>query len=154
MDSKKTHGWQLRYGKWTLFSDHSNDGSGAQESLTAATAELARRIGKLPAPSGLRTAPNERKANNMPLGISGPTSRRRTDGGTIQYYLQVTFPVPIGKPVNRSVYVATENTLTKEKYQVALNKAIALRESGVRSFKAAATRAKRQSAGISSLSVR
>ena len=31
LDSRKTHGWQLRYGKWKMFSDHSNDGSGARD---------------------------------------------------------------------------------------------------------------------------
>ena len=153
LDSKKTHGWQLRYGKWTLFSDHSNDGSGAEAALVAATAELARRIAKLPAPNGIRSEIKEGKANDMPVGISGPVTRRRVGYSALQYYLQVNFPVPGGKPVNRSVYIATENTLTPEKYQAALAKAIGIRETGVRKFKLAATKAKREHAGTSSLSV-
>ena len=151
LDSKKTHGWQLRYGKWTLFSDHSNDGSGAESSLAAAAAELARRIAKLPAPNGVRSEARQGKANDMPVGISGPVTRRRAGHSALQYYLQVTFPVSRGKPTNTSVYIATENTLTPEKYQAALAKAVALRDTGVRKFKLAATRAKRESVGVSSV---
>jgi len=151
LDSRKTHGWQLRYGKWTLFSDHSNDGSGAETALTAATAELARRIAKLPAPNGIKSEAKEGKANDMPVGVSGPITRRRKGHSALQYYLQVTFPVPGGKPVNRSVYIATENTLTPEKYQLALAKAMATRDTGVRKFKLAATKAKREGAGVSSV---
>ena len=155
MDSKRVHGWQLRYGpKWTLFSDYSDDGSGAAAALMAATAELARRINKLPAPHGLRSEAHPDKANGMPLGISGPTSRRRQVHTALEYYLQVTYPVPGGKPVNRSIYIATENTLTRERYQAALKKAIAMRDTGVRKFKLATTKAKREQAGASSLVMR
>ncbi len=151
IDSKKTHGWQIRYGRWTLFSDHSSDGSGAEAALMAAIAELARRISKLPAPNGIRSASKEGKLNDMPVGISGPLARRRAGNYALQYYLQVTYPVPGGKSANRSVYIATENTLTPEKYQAALAKAAAVRETGVRKFKLAATRSKREQAGQSSI---
>ena len=151
LDSRKTHGWQLRYGKWKMFSDYSNDGSGAEAALVVATAELARRIAKLPAPTGLRSRARTGKANDMPLGVSGPVARIRDGTRFTQYYLQVNFPIPDGKPANRSVYIATENTLTPEKYQAALTKAIALRDSGVRKFKLATTKAKREQAGASSV---
>ncbi len=151
LDNKNTHGWQVRYGKWALFSDHSQDGSGAAMALAAASAELARRIKKLPAPHGVRTAAIEGKGHGMPVGVSGPISRQRQGLGPVQYYLQVTYPVSGGKSVNRSVYIATENTLTKEKYHMALAKAIALRDTGVRKFKLATTKAKREQAGASSL---
>ena len=154
MDSKKVHGWHVRYGKWVLFSDYSNDGSGAMAALAAASAELARRISKLPAPHGLRSEAHPDKANGMPLGISGPTSRRRQVHTALEYYLQVTYPVPGGKPVNRSIYIATENTLTRERYQAALKKAVAMRDTGVRKFKLATTKAKREQAGASSLVMR
>ena len=151
LDSNKTHGWQLRYGKWMLFSDHSNDGTGAAEALVAATAELAKRISRLPAPTGLRTDVNAGKTSDMPVGVSGPITRRRKGHSALQYYLQVNFPIPGGKPVNRSVYIATENTLTPDKYQAAIAKAIAIRETGVRKFKLATTKAKREQAGLSSV---
>jgi hypothetical protein len=149
LDSEKVHGWQVRYGKSKLFSDHSNDGSGARASLREASAELARRIAKLPAPTGLPTVAREGKGNDMPLGVSGPISRQRAGGGAVEYYLQVTYPVAGAKSVNRSVYIATENTLSREKYRAALSKAIEIRESGVRRFKLATTKAKRQAAGVS-----
>ena len=151
LDSKNTHGWQLRYGKWTLFSDHSLDGSGAARALMEASAELERRIKKLPAPHGIRSVALAGKANGMPVGISGPISRQRQGLGPVQYYLQVTFPVSGGKPANRSVYIATENTLTREKYRLALAKANALRDTGVRKYKLATTKAKREQSGASSL---
>ena len=151
LDSNNTHGWQLRYGKWTLFSDHSNDGTGAAAALVAATTELARRIARLPAPSGVRKEVQQGKANGMPLGVSGPIVRRREGLVSAQFYLQVSYPVFSAKPANRSVYIATENTLTPEKYHAALNKAMALRETGVRKFKLATTKAKREQVGLSSV---
>ena len=42
IDTRATHGWQVRYGGTKLFSDHSSDGSGAAASLEAARKELAR----------------------------------------------------------------------------------------------------------------
>lgn len=154
LDSSSTHGWQLRYGKWTLYSDHSTDGSGAAKALQLASAELARRIAKLPAPTGIRTSVLPGKSNGMPLGISGPVVRRRGSQQAAQFYLQVCFPVAGGKSANRSIYIATENTLTPEKYNAAFRKAVATRESGVRKFKLATTKAKREAAGMSSLATK
>ena len=49
IDTKNTHGWQLRYGRVAdeptkMFSDFTNDGSGAAKALELATAELNSRI--------------------------------------------------------------------------------------------------------------
>jgi hypothetical protein len=151
LDSRRTHGWQLRYGEWKLFSDFSNDGSGAEESLRLATEELARRISKLPAPTRLRTDPMANKTSEMPLGISGPAVRRRKGKNVSEYYLQVTYPIAGAKPANKSVYIATENTLTREKYDAALAKAIAMRETAVRKFKLATTKAQREKAAAAGL---
>ena len=151
LDSKKTHGWQLRYGAWKLFSDFSNDGTGAEESLRLAVEELAKRIAKLPAPTGLRSDAMARKGNDLPVGISGPIIRHRPGRNSAQYYLQITFPIAGGKPFNTSVYIATENTLNKEKFDMALAKAISLRDSGVRKFKVAATKLKREQATTAGL---
>ncbi len=54
LDTRNTRAWQLRYGKWKTFSDHTADGSGAAAALAAAIEELRRRIERLPAPTGLR----------------------------------------------------------------------------------------------------
>ena len=57
IDHLSTHGWQLRYGGTKLFSDHSQDGSGARRALALATKELLKRIATMPAPSRLRRTP-------------------------------------------------------------------------------------------------
>jgi hypothetical protein len=68
IDTRATHGWQVRYAGTKLFSDHSNDGSGAKASLEKATQELARRIAKMPAPSLLQKRPSESKTSDLPVG--------------------------------------------------------------------------------------
>lgn len=146
IDHKHTHGWQIRFGRWQFFADHSNDGSGSEKALLVATEELRDRMMKLPARTGLRVDSNQNKSSDLPVGISGPIERVRPGRKSIQYYFQVTFPVAGEKPVNRSVYIATENTMTQERYDFALSKAIALREAGVRRFKLGATKAMRAEA--------
>ena len=144
LDSTRSHGWQLRLGRWKMYSDHSNDGSGAARALKEAKEELALRLARLPAKTGLRTEVSAAKGNDLPLGLSGPHARTRADKAGTQYYVQVTYPVFGGKNVNRSIYVATENTLNKEKWERALERAMRLRASGVRAFKIAATKAQRE----------
>jgi hypothetical protein len=146
LDGARSHGWQLRLGRWKLFSDHSNDGSGASRALKEAKDELARRLATMPARTGLRTAVSAGKGNDLPLGISGPHARTRAGKAGTQYYVQVTYPVFGGSSVNRSIYVATENTLTRDKWERAVEKAIRLRAGGVRAFKLAATKAQREAA--------
>lgn len=143
LDGARSHGWQLRLGPWKMFSDHSNDGSGAARALKEAKAELLKRLKKAPAPTGLRNGVSPLKSSGLPLGISGPHARSRAGKSGIQYYVQVTYPVFNGKNVNRSVYVATENTLSEERWNAALDKAIALREAGVRAFTQASDKARR-----------
>ena len=141
IDSKHTHGWQLRYGKSKMFSDHSNDGSKARAALKLATAELIKRIAKLPAPSGLRRDIASNKGSNLPVGISGPIVRTRPGRNT-----RVTLPRFGLKPTTRSVYIATENTYTLARYKTALAKAIELRRTAERAYQLAATKAKRAGA--------
>ncbi len=143
LDHKSTRGWQVRFGRWAFFADHTNDGSGSEQALQLATAELKRRMLKLPAATGLRVDASPHKSSDLPVGVSGPTERTRQGRNTVQYYFQVTHPVIGGKSINRSVYIATENTFTQEKYDAALSKAISMREAGVRRFKLAATKAMR-----------
>jgi hypothetical protein len=146
IDSKHTHGWQLRYGKSKMFSDHSNDGSGARAAFRLAVAELKRRIERLPAPSGLRRDIGTNKSNNLPVGISGPIVRTRDGRNTRDASFGVTIPRFGQRPTTRNVYIATENTYTPQKYKAALAKAIELRRSAERAYQAAATRAKREEA--------
>jgi len=143
LDDGAMHGWQLRYGEWTLFSDHSSDGSGAKAALENAKKELMRRIDTLPAPTGLRGVINSNKSSRLPVGVSGPTGRRRKGRNVIQYYFQVVIPRHDDKPTNKSVYIGTENTISKEKRDTALAKAVSLRRFAERAYQNAKTEEKR-----------
>jgi len=129
-----------------MFSDHSNDGSKARASLKLATAELIKRIAKLPAPSGLRRDIASNKGSKLPVGISGPIVRTRPGRNTRDASFGVTLPRFGLKPTTRSVYIATENTYTVTRYKAALAKAIELRRAAEKAYQAAATKAKRESA--------
>jgi len=129
-----------------MFSDHSNDGSKARAALKLATAELIKRIAKLPAPSGLRRDIASNKGSNLPVGISGPIVRTRPGRNTRDASFGVTLPRFGMKPTTRSVYIATENTYTLARYKTALAKAIELRRAAERAYQLAATKAKRASA--------
>jgi len=129
-----------------MFSDHSNDGSKARAALRLATAELIKRIAKLPAPSGLRRDIASNKGSDLPVGISGPIVRTRPGRNTRDASFGVTLPRFGMKPTTRSVYIATENTYTLSRYKTALAKAIELRKQAERAYQLAATKAKRADA--------
>lgn len=139
-----SHGWQVRYGEWRYFSDHSSDGSGAQAALAEATEELIRRIYKLDAPTGLRKTISIFKKNQMPAGISGPILRLKKNRSVAELNFGVTIPRFGGKPTTKSIYIATENTLTTQKYELALAKAIEVRRNAEIAFQKAATTSRRR----------
>jgi hypothetical protein len=143
IDHRATHGWQLRYGKWKMFSDFSNDGSGAKSALALATEELLRRVDRLPAPSGLRREPVSTKANDLPVGISGPIVRTRAGRSVAECSFGVSIPRFGLKPTNKNVYIATANTFTQEKFDLALAKAMDLRANAQKAYQAATTKAMR-----------
>jgi len=143
IDHRATHGWQLRYGGTKLFSDHSNDGSGAAAALEAATHELGRRIAKLPAPVRLQRAPSEHKSNDLPPGIFGPVVRQRSGSRVRDASLSVLVPRFGQSPLRRTVYIGTENTYTAARYRNALTRAIEMRAAAEEAYQRAATRAKR-----------
>jgi hypothetical protein len=146
IDHRATHGWQLRYGGTKLFSDHTNDGSGAAASLEKATKELLKRIAVLPAPSLLQRGPSQNKTSNLPVGISGPVVRLRRGGRTRDCSLSVLIPRFGEKPRRRTVYIGTENTYTLARYYLALDRAIEMRKQAEEAYEKAATRAKRAAA--------
>lgn len=148
LDNGSTHGWQLRYGRSKLFSDHTDDGKGAKAALALAEAELLRRIDKLPAPSGLRRDVNANKSNDMPVGVSGPIARLRAGRNITEYAFGVTIPRFGTKPTNRSVYIGTETTYSDERVELALAKAIELRSKAVRAYQSSMTRARRSTSRI------
>lgn len=143
LDSRNTRAWQLRYGIWKTFSDHTNDGSGAAAALAAATEELHRRIDRLPAPTGLRQESNSSKSSDLPVGISGPISHTRKGRRVAEYNFGITIPRYGDKPTNKSVYIGTENTITDERFEEALAKAVDIRKKAEKAYQAAATKAKR-----------
>ena len=145
IDHRATHGWQLRYGGTKLYSDHSNDGSGAAASLAQATKELLKRIAALPAPSLLQRGPSANKSSGLPAGITGPVVRVRRGGKTRDCSLMVLIPRFGLKPRRRTIYIGTENTYTLERYEAALEKAVEMRQEAEAAYEKATTRAKRAS---------
>lgn len=146
IDHKATHGWQLRYGGTKLYSDHSNDGSGAAESLRLATKELLKRIATLPAPSLLQRGPSANKSNDLPVGISGPIVRQRRGSALRDCSLAVLIPRFGQSPQRRSIYIGTENTYTPARFKAALKRAIEMRREAVEAYEIATTRDKRAQA--------
>ena len=60
----------------------------------------------------------------------------------------VSVPSYGAKPRRRSVYIATENTFTQERYQAALQRALAMRKEAEVQYEKDATKAKRVDAKI------
>ena len=145
IDHRATHGWQLRYAGTKLFSDHSNDGSGAAAALARATKELLKRIASMPAPSLLQRGPSVNKRSGLPSGITGPVVRVRRGGKTRDCSLMVLIPRFRLKPRRRTIYIGTENTYTIERYEAALEKAVAMLQQAEAAYELATTRAKRAS---------
>lgn len=148
IDTRATHGWQVRYAGTKLFSDHTSDGSGAKDSLARAQAELARRIAKMPAPSLLQKRPSESKTSDLPVGVSGPIVRQRKGSRVRSCSFSVLLPRYGMSPRCSSVYIGTENTYTIERYHAALEKAVALRSAAEATYELAATKAKRAAAKV------
>ncbi len=146
IDHRATHGWQLRYGGTKLFSDHSNDGSGAAQALEQATRELLRRIATLPAPTRLQRRPSQNKSSNLPAGISGPVVRVRQGGKVRDCSLAVLIPRFGAPPTRRTIYIGTENTYTVERFEAALARAVAMRSAAELAYQRAETRARRAAA--------
>ena len=146
IEVRSTHGWQLRYGGTKFFSDGTPDGRGAPASLAAAQKELLARINKLPAPSLLQKTPNQTKTNDLPVGISGPIVRLRPNSKVRDCSFSVSVPRYGEKARRRSVYIATENTYTKERFAAALERAVEMRKEAELVYERAATKAKRSDA--------
>ena len=146
IDHRATHGWQLRYGGTKLYSDHSNDGSGATESLRLATKELLKRIAALPAPSLLQRSPSANKSSDLPVGISGPVVRQRRGSALRDCSLAVLIPRFGATAQRRSIYIGTENTYTVARFKAALARAVEMRAEAVEAYERETTRDKRAQA--------
>jgi hypothetical protein len=145
IDTKSTHGWQVRYQGTKFFKDGTQDGSGAAQALDSAVKELFRRIAKFPAPVGLRQTPSPSKTTALPAGISGPKLVHSGDGGQAAV-LSVLVPRFGRLPTVRNIHIGTPNTYTEERFSAAVDKAVELRAAVQQVYQAAATRAKRKEA--------
>lgn len=146
IDTRSTHGWQVRYGGTKMFSDGTPDGSGAAASLDKATKELLNRILTLPAPTKLQLAPSANKSSKLPVGISGPVVRLRS-GSVVQHCsIQVLLPQWGKPPRNRNIYIGSEATYTQKRFKAALAKAVELRKAAEEAYRLAETKARRSAA--------
>lgn len=146
IDSKSTHGWQVRYQGTKMFSDGVQNGGSAAQSLTKATAELMERIATLAAPVTLQKAPSVRKSSGLPSGISGPIIRTRANSSSRTASFSVLLPRFGGTPRCATVYIGSETNYTLRRYKQALAKAVALRKSAEVQYQEDATQAKRRAA--------
>ncbi len=145
IDTRSTHGWQLRYGKPSVFfSDRL--ASGAAQALQRAVDALRQRMQNLPPANGLQQAASRTKGNDLPPGISGPILRQRPDRPSPECHFSVLLPRWGAKPLRRSIYIANQNTYAPARYSEALARAIALRNQAVAEFEVAAQAAARRSA--------
>lgn len=148
IDTRATHGWQVRYGGTKLYSDHTNDGSGAATSLQLAQKDLLRRIATLPAPSMLQKQPSGNKASGLPVGVSGPIVRQRAGSTVRSCSLSVLLPRYGQPPRCNSIYIGTENTYTIERFEAAVDRAVAMRREAELVYEQAATKARRAGAKL------
>jgi hypothetical protein len=148
IDTKSTHGWQVRHHGTKMFSDHTADGSGAQGALTKATRELLKRITALPAPVALQRTPSANKGNQLPSGISGPIVRARTNSAVRTASLSVSLPQH-GRPTKcTSVYIGSEGTYNLDRFRRALARAVELRTRAEEAYELDATRARRRAGSV------
>lgn len=142
LDSKSTHGWQVRYQGTKYFADGT---ASPKKSLDRAVRELFRRVATLPAPVKLKSVRSSRKTSELPVGVSGPIVRAKADGRQVALFSVV---VPrFGQPSEfHEIHIGTPSTYTEARYRAALIKAIALRQDNVAKYEEEATRAKRKAA--------
>jgi hypothetical protein len=142
IDTRSTHGWQVRYQGTRMFSDGP---IGARKALFLAVDELAERIASLPAPVLLQRAPSANKTSDLPPGVSGPILRTRRRGNARSASFSVLLPV-YGKPSRiRSIYIGSESTYS-QRYHEALERAVNLRAEAEIAYAEAATLARRRAA--------
>lgn len=121
------HGWQLRYQRCQLIPDR-DYGNDPTRSLAAAIATLKRWIRRAPRKPRLRTAELSRK--KCPIGVRGVslTTKCRRPGGVRQLSILICVPVWGNRSSrNLGIYVGTPNTITRERLQQSLKRAVAIR---------------------------
>lgn len=145
IDTRSTHGWQVRYQGTKFFSDGTPDGSGARKSLDNAIRELARRMETLPPPTVLKRGPSAHKTSSLPPGISGPIEQRRADKVPTAV-LSVLLPRYGQSPRVKSIYIGSINTYTKKRLKESIELAVSMRNAAVERYEVEAVKAKKREA--------
>lgn len=146
IDTRSTHGWQVRYHGTRMFSDHSQDGSGARAALDRAIEELKSRIACHPAPTTLQSKPSQGKTTDLPSGISGPVFRLRAKSQVRVAEFSLCLPRFGRPPHRRTVHIGPADTYTAQRFGEMLAKCIALRQQAEAEYLRCATAERRKSA--------
>lgn len=144
IDSKSTHGWQVRYQGTKLFSDGKL--ADPKQSLSLAIRELLTRIKTTPSPLTLKQDPSANKSSDLPSGISGPIVRERAGRAPVAE-LSVLLPRFGGKAQTKNVYIGSQNTYNEDKYRAALAKCLDLRSRAASQYEKEAAKAQQQALG-------
>ena len=125
LDFKNTHGWQARWGGKTKFVPDA--GLKPKGSLLKAKNQLRKLVLSLSTPTNLRKGPQANKSNSLPAGISGPILESRPERGSDFFTLSVLEPRYRKLKRVRKVWIGTIHTISKQRYDLAVEKAILLR---------------------------
>lgn len=139
IDTRSTHGWQVRCDGTRMFSDHSPDGSGAEAALGRAMDELTSRLARHPAPPSLQQGPSANKTSDLPAGISGPVMRIRARSRTQVAEFSLSLPRFGQAALRRTVHIGNAASYSPQRYNDVLAKAVALREQAMADYQRAAT---------------
>lgn len=145
IDTRSTHGWQVRCQGTKFFSDGPT--ADVRQSLIKATRELIQRLTTLPAPSGLKLQASPSKTSDLPPGISGPIVRERP-GRAPSAALSVLVPRFGKAPQNKTVYIASQSTYSEERYLQALAKGLAIRAQAIERYEEDASKARRKAGAL------
>lgn len=145
IDTRSTHGWQVRCQGTKFFSDGPSADGWA--SLVKATRELIHRLGTLEVPSGLKRQTSPHKTTDLPPGISGPIVRERP-GRAPSAALSVLVPRYGRSAENKTVYIGSENTYNEDRYRAALAKAIEIRAEAMARYEVDAAKAQRKACAL------
>lgn len=141
IDSNSTHGWQVRCQGTKFFSD--GPAADARASLVKAAEELLHRLRDADAEQALRQTVSPRKGSELPVGLSGPIVRDRP-GRARTAELSVVLPQFGRRPRIKSIYIASENTYSLDKFRIAVARGQALREEAAQAYQQDAEKARKR----------
>jgi hypothetical protein len=138
IDSDSTHGWQVRCQGTKFFSD--GPGADPRASLVKAASELLSRMRDTSPESAMRQRNSPRKGSELPVGLSGPIVRERPGRARIAE-LSVVLPQFGTRPRIKSIYIASENTYSLDKFMAAVERGRVMREEATQAYEREAEKA-------------